>query len=147
MTDLKKSPPPALWLGLAGAIPFTSLAGLSLITPSYLDTIIHAQCAYGACILTFLGAIHWGYALVQDSELKLDWVTLGYSVTPSLVAWSSLLMKSEHGLITVFIGLLFALSKDLATLPFPSWYHAMRKMLTALASSSVFVTALAFYMH
>lgn len=145
--DLKSSPPPAIWLGLSGAIPFCSLAGLSFIAPEYLDTIMHAQCAYGACILTFLGAVHWGYAIAKDSPLRPNWSTLVYSVTPSLVAWSALLIKPQYGLVTIAIGLLYVLSKDLGTPYFPRWYHALRKVLTTLAASSVLLTATAFYLH
>lgn len=145
--DLASSPAPALWLGLAGAIPFTGLAGLSIITPDHMDFILHAQCGYGACILTFLGAIHWGYALCNKSELELDWRTLGYSVTPSLVAWSALLVKPQYGLVTIAIGLLYALSKDLGTVWFPGWYHALRKVLTTIATSSVILTAVTAYIH
>lgn len=145
--DLKSSPSPALWLGFAGAIPFTGLAGLSIMTPEHMDLILHAQCGYGACILTFLGAIHWGYALSNDNQLKPDWRTLGYSVTPSLVAWSALLVKPQYGLVTIAIGLLYALAKDLGTPCFPAWYHALRRVLTTVATSSVLLTTMTAYMY
>ena len=44
-----------------------------------------AQLAYGAVILTFVGAVHWGYAM-RDEEIR--WGRMTWSVTPSLVAWS-----------------------------------------------------------
>ena len=112
-----------------------------------MDLIVHAQQAYGACILSFLGAIHWGYALAKTSELKPDWSTLGYSVTPSLIAWVALLEKPLPGLATLCIGLAFALSKDLTTPHFPPWYYALRKALSTLAVSSVGLTAAVLYFH
>ena len=138
--DLMSTPPAALCLGFAGAIPFLSLAAMSISAPAYMDIIVKAQCAYGATILSFLGAIHWGFALAEDSGLTLNWSTLGYSVTPSLVAAVALLLKPTYGLMTLSVGLLYALASDLATAGFPLWYYALRKSLSMLAVSSLLVT-------
>lgn len=147
LSDLKSSPPPALYLGFSGAIPFCGLAAMAVIFPEHLNLIAHTQQAYGACILSFLGAIHWGFALAKTSELKPDWSTLGYSVTPSLIAWLALLVKPVPGLTTLCIGLAFALSRDLNTPHFPAWYYALRKALSTLAVSSVGLTAAVLYFH
>lgn len=147
LTDLKSGPPPALILGFSGALPFCGLAGMSVFFPEYIDLIVHAQQAYGACILSFLGAIHWGYALAKTSELKLDWSTLGYSVTPSLIACVALLVNPLPGLATLCVGLTLALSKDLKTPFFPTWYCALRKALSTLAVGSVGFTAAMLYFH
>lgn len=145
LTDLKSSATPALYLGFSGAIPFCGLAGMAFIFPELLSLIAHAQQAYGACILSFLGAIHWGYALPKTSELKADWSTLGYSVTPSLIAWLALLLNPIPGLTTLCVGLAIALSKDLKTPCFPAWYFALRRALSTLAISSVGLTAAVLY--
>lgn len=147
LVDLKSSPPPALYLGFSGAIPFCGLAVMAFISPENLPLIVHAQQAYGACILSFLGAIHWGFALAKMSELKPDWRTLGYSVTPSLIAWLALLAKPVPGLTTLCIGLAIALSRDLSTPYFPAWYYALRKALSTLAVSSIGLTAAVLYFH
>jgi len=147
LADLKSSPPPALYLGFSGAIPFCGLAAMAYIFPEHLPIIAHAQQAYGACILSFLGAIHWGFALTKTSELKPDWRTLGYSVTPSLIAWFALLVNPVPGLTTLCIGLAVALSRDLNTSYFPAWYYALRKALSTLAVSSIGLTAALLYFH
>lgn len=145
LADLKSSPSSALYLGFSGAIPFCSLATMAFISPEYLNLIAHAQQAYGACILSFLGAVHWGYTLPKTSELKPDWNILGYSVTPSLIAWLSFLMNPAPGLTTLCFGLAVALWKDLKTSCFPSWYIALRKALSTLAVTSVGLTAAVLY--
>ena len=147
LTDLKSSPSPALFLGFFGVVPFTGLAGMSIFLPEHMELIAHAQQAYGACILSFLGAIHWGYALAKNSGLKPDWSTLGYSVTPSLIAWTALLVNPLPGFVTLCAGLACALSKDLKTPHFPVWYYSLRKALTTLAVGSVAFTAAVFYFH
>ncbi|XP_068676017.1 transmembrane protein 69-like [Montipora foliosa] len=146
-TDLKSSPPSAFFLGFSGAIPFCGLAGMSVIFPEFMGSIVHAQQAYGACILSFLGAIHWGYALAEGSKPKPTWSTLGYSVSPSLIAWISLLLNPFPGLVTLCVGLAFALSKDLKTPYFPAWYYALRKALSTLAVTSLGFTAVVFYFY
>ena len=147
LADLKSSPPAALYLGFSGAIPFCGLAAMTFITPEHLPLIAHAQQVYGACILSFLGAIHWGFALAKTSELKPDWTTLGYSVTPSLIAWIALLAKPVPGLSTLCIGIAIALSRDLNMPYFPAWYYALRKALSTLAVSSLGLTAAVLYFH
>lgn len=147
LADLKSSPPPALFLGFTGAIPFCGLATMSLIFPEFTSSIVQAQQAYGACILSFLGAIHWGYALAEGSKLGPSWSTLSYSVSPSLIAWTSLLLHPVPGLMTLCVGLAFALSKDLKITHFPAWYHALRKALSTLAVASLGFTGVVFYFH
>ena len=147
LTDLKSSPPRALFLGFTGAIPFCGLATMSLIFPEFTSSIVQAQQAYGACILSFLGAIHWGYALAEGSKLGPSWSTLSYSVSPSLIAWASLLLHPVPGLMTLCVGLAFALSKDLKITHFPAWYHALRKALSTLAVASLGFTGVVFYFH
>ena len=147
LADLGSSPRPALVLGIAGAIPFTHLAILSLAAPEYIQLIVQAQCAYAASILSFIGAVHWGFALSNPVRLQPDWGTLGYSVTPSLVAWLALLMKPGYGLVTLSIGLLYAFARDMNTKCFPVWYYALRKVLTTLAVSSVLITTGAYCLN
>jgi len=120
---------------------------MSLIFPEFTSSIVQAQQAYGACILSFLGAIHWGYALAEGSKLGPSWSTLSYSVSPSLIAWTSLLLHPVPGLMTLCVGLAFALSKDLKITHFPAWYHALRKALSTLAVASLGFTGVVFYFH
>ncbi|MFC7474774.1 DUF3429 domain-containing protein [Dankookia sp. GCM10030260] len=57
-------PRPTLWLGLAGLLPFLGTALLAWTAPpDWRGVALHALAAYGAVILSFLGAVHWGLAL------------------------------------------------------------------------------------
>ena len=71
--DLMPPPPdhvpvPAvpLWLGASGLIPFILLAGALWISPVDYHPVLHDWIrTYAAVILSFIGAIHWGVAMVH----------------------------------------------------------------------------------
>ena len=55
-------------LGYGGLVPFVSLALLVWLTPQPVARFLVAmQLAYGAMILCFVGAVHWGRSLGPDT--------------------------------------------------------------------------------
>ena len=86
-------PTPARLLGFGGLIPFvvTAVSVLTLTDNGQLmalDIMLH----YSAVILSFLGAVHWGAGLTSFTEQYVsqseNWIRIGWSVTPALVAVS-----------------------------------------------------------
>lgn len=140
MKDLLKSPRPALYLGLAGLIPFVSPPLLMAVTESYFPELAYAQIAYGASILSFLGGARWGFALPESSPAKPDWINLANSVIPPLLAWVAMLLSDSiiPAATMVIMGLGIALHYDLSLLPtYPSWFKALRSVLTFVAFFSL----------
>lgn len=84
-------------LTYVGAVPF--LAGLAVaifgsIFGIEADTIRRAVQAYAAIILSFLGGVHWGWALTMTSPRVRDtWLVI--SVVPSLVALAAFLFPAK----------------------------------------------------
>ncbi len=143
MRDLKNAPKPAIYLGLSGLIPFVSAPLLMAVTELYLPEVAFAQVAYGASIVSFLGGVRWGFALPVGSPAKPDWLNLANSVVPSLIAWIALLFCHDitQSALLVIIGLGIALHYDLSLLPtYPSWFKAMRTILTVVAFFSLMGT-------
>ncbi|XP_061488823.1 transmembrane protein 69 [Rhineura floridana] len=143
MPSLKDSSKPALYLGFAGLIPFVSIPLLMAIQEVSYPELVFAQIAYGACVVSFLGGIRWGFALPEGSPAKPDWINLANSVVPSLFAWLALLFKDDpiQAGMTVIIGLGIALHYDLALLPtYPRWFKALRAILTIVAACSLIAT-------
>lgn len=140
LRDLKNAPKPALYLGVAGLIPFVTAPLLMAITESYLPEVAFAQVAYGASIVSFLGGARWGFALPEGSPAKPDWLNLANSVVPSLIAWLALLFSNnitQSGMV-VIMGLGISLHYDLSLLPtYPSWFKALRTLLTTVAFLSL----------
>ncbi|KAE8609886.1 hypothetical protein XENTR_v10011939 [Xenopus tropicalis] len=137
---LKDAPKPALYLGLAGLIPFVSAPLLMNVTGCYYPEVAFAQVAYGASILSFLGGVRWGFAIPENSPAKPDWMNLTNSTVPALLAWLALLFRDNitEAAVLVIMGLGIALHYDLALLPtYPSWFKALRAILTVVAVFSL----------
>ncbi|TSL22063.1 Transmembrane protein 69 [Bagarius yarrelli] len=143
LRELKNAPKPALYLGFSGLVPFVFPPLLMAITETYIPELAYAQVVYGASVVSFLGGARWGFALPESSPAKPDWLNLANSVVPSLMAWVALLFSHsiiQSGMI-VIIGLGISLHYDLALLPtYPSWFKAMRTILTTVAFFSLLAT-------
>ncbi|XP_020507208.2 transmembrane protein 69 [Labrus bergylta] len=145
MKDLWKSPKPALYLGFAGLIPFVTPTLFMAVTESYSPELAYAQLAYAASIVSFLGGARWGFALPESSPAKPDWINLANSVVPPLLAWVTMLMSdniiSAGTMVIMALGV--SLHYDLSLLPtYPSWFKAMRAVLTTVAFFSLLGTLL-----
>eukprot|EP00116_Pleurobrachia_bachei_P009147 sb/3469409/ len=129
---------PAFSLGLSGLIPFYA-------PPLYMVHNNYTYCldgeamhiAYAATILSFIGGVRWGLTLAPGSGQPPDWKNLSYSVTPSLLAWSGLLIQAPLGYIPVTGGLLLAGTVDLLWTGYPAWFKVLRLILSAGALSSI----------
>ncbi len=128
---LKDVPLPARVLGLGGLIPFLAGAVGVWTLPEFTAAIAMTwQLAYGAVILTFIGAVHWGYAM-HDDEIR--WGRLTWSVTPALVAWVALLLAPLMTGAILFVSFVMAFLTDARAVRaglFPKWYLGLRKALT-----------------
>lgn len=143
-------------LGVLGLLPFFALALLAWLPNSTaigaLAVVPLAQLslvAYAATILSFLGAVHWGFVLSATAmPSTLARQSLRWGVLPSLLGWLALLM--------MFVGLapwfVFAfLIADLMLVRFmdgallrrhqaiPRGYLELRTRLTAGASLALAV--------
>ena len=116
-------PKPAFWLGYAGLIPFF-IAALLFHTSgsaSYGAALI----GYGAVILSFLGGVRWGLAIV-DSSSKSLLLPLFYSILPSLIGWIALFLPSQMGFILLSCGFFATLLADMKLKNSPTWYARLR---------------------
>ncbi|KAA8498159.1 hypothetical protein FVE85_5744 [Porphyridium purpureum] len=136
-------------LGFAGLVPFVSSAGVILsayvsegkIPPAVSDFALTAHITYGAVILSFLGAVHWGVALRMPSLSSADLSRrFLYGVTPSLFGWAACLMPSSYGATNVLLaGFIVAYNVDQRQLlkMVPSWYLSLRRPLSLGACLSI----------
>tara|TARA_R110000787_G_scaffold16622_25_gene50860 strand:- start:111376 stop:111840 length:465 start_codon:yes stop_codon:yes gene_type:complete len=141
---MRSIPLPALAFGIAGLIPFWLCAG-GVWMPELRPGAYHAYdaafalIAYGAVILTFLGAMHWGVILrgkQAETGEEATWARLGFSIAPSIVGWVATLMNPVYGLLMLIIGHGIVALADLQTVrrgEFPLWYGTLRKYLSILA--------------
>jgi len=97
--------------------------------------------AYGVTIVSFLGAIHWGLTMIEHIPSKRQ---LFWGVVPSLLAWVSLMVQVEWGLLLVAAALLLCLVVDYQIYPDFGLDHwlGMRLILSIVAIVSTVLPAL-----
>jgi hypothetical protein len=96
-------PPGASALGYGSLVPFAAaVIGIVLLDGEMRALAARALLAYGAVILSFLGAVHWGLVLARpaaDTARRL----LG-GVLPALAGWVALLLPTRFGLALLVIA-------------------------------------------
>lgn len=143
LRQVRRSPVPALSLGLLGLAPFVGCPLYMVTSQTFVAGLASAQAAYGATILAFLGGVRWGFSLPEHSIARPDWLNLGYSVTPSLIAWGGLLLPTHApSLFTLMGGLLFAGYMDIFMPGYPPWFKGLRFLLTFVAVLSLWSTVM-----
>ncbi len=140
-------PSMALWLGLAGLIPF--LAGaLSLWMPLPVlqpEMGLKLAITYGAIILSFLGGIRWGTAIgPYDAHRQAR--ELATSVLGSLAGLAAVFLPPIPALTLLVAGFLMQGLWDVTSVEagrLPTWFGKLRMILTAGAVVSLIATLLA----
>lgn len=105
-------PPLAIVLGLAGLLPVIGcgLAAISSAEPRSGQMLL-ALIGYGAVVLSFLGGVHWGFALTEDPP-RSERARLVLGALPALVGWLALLVQlvlpAEVGLAVLIAGFIGA---------------------------------------
>ncbi len=129
--------------GYAGLIPF-----LGCIIFIYFDlnfyydpTLILVY--YSAVILSFVGAISWGFITKESVERGQKFsIFFAYSTVPSLLAFFSLLLSPKNSLLLIIFGFILAISFEIygrEILRFPDWYLFLRIRLTTIVIICCFV--------
>lgn len=136
ITYLPDSPKPALYITLAGLIPFVAPPLVMVMTKTYIPLLAFIQMAYGTSFLAFLGGIRWGFVLPESSPAKPDYLNLASSMAPVLFSWFAILFSERlsEAIVSVIIGLGIALHIELFLLPhYPKWFKALRIIVTLVA--------------
>jgi len=144
-------PQPILVLGLVGGLPYIAASATTVylahqaklavmigmdpgVALTLLDQALNLQVTYGAVMLSFLGALHWGMEMASYGGHK-GYARLALGTAPMLVAWSTLGMQPMLALLlqwTGFTGLWLADSKATTAGWTPKWYSQYRFYLSIL---------------
>lgn len=96
-------PPGASALGYGGLVPFAAaVLGIVLLDGEQRALAVRALLAYGAVILSFLGAVHWGLVLARPPADAARRLLAG--VLPSLAGWVALLLPARFGLALLVVA-------------------------------------------
>jgi hypothetical protein len=130
-------PRSAAWLGNAGLLPFLILAPVSLIDYHHAPLWRDAMFTYGAVILSFVGALHWAFAMtLADLTDKQRTAGFIWSVVPALLAWPAALVGSTLASVLLVLGFVAHYLQDMRLArraPLPAWYLPLRFRLTLVA--------------
>lgn len=132
-------PNAAAWMGYLGLLPF--LAGMVGMWANVPGSAAWLG-AYGAVILAFVGAIHWGSEARRGSYRSRGYVL---SVLPALVGWVGVLLPPGIGL--PLLGIAFPAWRIVECYVLdaqqPGWLTRLRSRLTLGATFSLLVGAAA----
>ena len=145
-------PSAALWLGLAGLLPFVwgaasaqsdALAAWGLAIAGPRLTGVPLVLGYGVIILAFMSGVLWGFAAKQPTGAAIYYIL---SVLPAL--WALFLVGGDLTASFAYLGLgyigLLALDGLFASRGFaPEWWMRLRLLLTAIVLACLVVAALA----
>jgi len=125
------------WLGYGGLLPFLFLAPASLLDAHHGPLWSDALFAYGAIILSFVGALHWAFAmLLNELTEKQRTARFVWSVVPALLAWPALLLSPLLSGPLLICGFLTHYWQDRrldSIAQLPAWYLPLRFRLTTVA--------------
>ena len=137
-----QTPPPLVrWLGYGGLVPVIALAAGLLLHPQWADRFGPWLIGYGSVILSFVGALHWGFAMmIEELASARRQRAYAWSVLPSLLGFVAVILGPSLGYSLLIVG--FALAywqdADLANhTPVPTWYPRLRARLSIIACFSL----------
>ncbi|KAI0376423.1 hypothetical protein F5Y04DRAFT_266537 [Hypomontagnella monticulosa] len=166
---LSSVPREPYFLGLAGTFPYlaTSISTVYLSwdlstewpsTSSFVNNILIShdtarhllsviepiQLGYGAIIISFLGAVHWGMEYTEKvPNPERTRFRYGLGVLASVIAWPTLFMPMDFALTSqfaAFVMLYFADSRATVRAWAPSWYGTYRFVLTAVVGAAIVIS-------
>ncbi|KAJ7685700.1 hypothetical protein DFH06DRAFT_1159168 [Mycena polygramma] len=152
-------PKPVMMFGLAGGIPYVGAAATTVylaheaglaaagqlahvdpgVAITILDQALNVQVTYGAVMLSFLGALHWGMEFAGLGGYK-GYSRLALGAAPVLFAWPTLMLDPTMALAAQwagFTGLWWADSKATAAGWTPRWYSQYRFYLSILTGTCI----------
>ena len=139
--NLQNTPLFPLFFGIGGAVPFIFLSlGIWTFTYELKLIALYNLINYSVLILSFIGAVHWGAAMVINDKGYKSYLL---SIIPVLLSWF-LIMGFIVNYMIIFIILiilyLFVFFIDIKAVrekKLPQWYLPMRKFITIIVLLSL----------
>ncbi len=135
-------------LGIGALVPFVLLSlACWVVHPGWLDDTIRGQLTYGIAILSFIGGIHWGAALLTgDMSAKQTKKVLLWGVAPAIMAWVAVLIDAGFGFamsMVCFIGSYLYDKRMYPKYHLPDWLLQLRYRLTWVVVGAQLLTFIA----
>ncbi|KAF9227705.1 hypothetical protein BS17DRAFT_672275, partial [Gyrodon lividus] len=148
-----------LVMGLAGGLPYIASSGTTIylahqagmaamgtatnidpgVALTILDQALNFQVTYGAVLLSFLGALHWGMEFAGLGGHK-GYSRLFLGVSPAVLAWSTITLQPTSALLCQWLGftaLWYADNMATSAGWTPKWYSQYRFYLSILVGTCI----------
>ena len=133
---------PAEAAGYAGMLPFiASLAGMGLLPNiEHRELAQHIAIAWGAVVLSFVGATHWGLALAGRLAWSMQRVVA--SILPALVGAAAVVLNGQRalGLLVVGFGVFWLYEHRRVGEELPQDYLRLRRNLSVAVCALLALT-------
>ncbi|KAJ3478713.1 hypothetical protein NLI96_g9572 [Meripilus lineatus] len=152
-------PTPYIITGLAGGLPYLGASGATIylarqaglatsgiipnmdpgVAITLLDQALNFQMTYGAVMLSFLGALHWGFEFAGYGGHK-GYSRLVLGAMPVIWGWSTLAFQPINALLLQWIGFTGMWYADLKATNqawAPKWYSQYRFYLSILVGTCI----------
>tara|TARA_Y100001936_G_scaffold254138_1_gene325521 strand:+ start:5732 stop:6211 length:480 start_codon:yes stop_codon:yes gene_type:complete len=130
-----------LFLALGGVIPFIILScGIWFFSYEIKLIALYNLLNYSVIIITFIGAIYWGVAMLNNERMVMPYFI---SIMPSLISWFMLMGFITNYLIilscfiVIFAFIYFIDIKYTKRDFFPKWYMSLRKIVSFIVLLSL----------
>lgn len=134
------------WLGYGGLVPFIGLSLLIGFDHDHRLLWNDALIAYGAVILSFVGALHWAFAmLLPELDAAQRRNRFIWSTIPALIAWPAVMLSISMAAPLLVAGFIAHYQQDrrlTKTASLPEWYLPLRLHLSILACISLTMAAM-----
>lgn len=135
-------------LSISALVPFVLLSlGCWIVHPGWLGDVVRGQLSYGIAILSFLGGIHWGAALLTgDMSGEQTKKVLLWGMAPAVLAWVAVLVDVGLGFLISMGCFIFAYRFDKRMYPqyhLPEWLLKLRYRLTCVTIGAQLLTLIA----
>ena len=139
------------WLGYGGLLPFLALSLGSVLDVHHRLLWADALVGYGAVILSFVGALHWGLAMaLPDLPESTRRGCYLWSVVPALLAWPATVLSADYASLLLIFGFIAHYLQDRRLAPLarlPGWYLPLRLQLSAVACLCLATTGILVAAH
>ncbi|MFA9218643.1 MAG: DUF3429 domain-containing protein [Sphingomonadaceae bacterium] len=136
-----RPPLQARLLGYGGLLPFVGLVAACQLDPGRAGAWQQMLLNYGAVILSFVGALHWGLAMADNALSPRERTTCYlWSVMPALLGWLALLLDPVSASCLLATGFAVQLLRDWrVAIPagLPAWFLPLRIQLSCIAVLSL----------
>jgi hypothetical protein len=135
-------PRSVLAYGLLGLIPFLAPPIVAVSRPDLAGAAVRVQVLYGALILSFLGGVRWGLAVIGPAAPRAATITL--SMIPTVGAFGIVTLMSRAPrleLLALAVALVAHWGWDLRASEAPTWFARLRTILTVGAAAGLLAGA------